>query len=671
MSFILQRKREFKVGFLVVVLTVGVSLGMIFSISFKAGEVIASQGQESESLKTLEEGLVGYWSFDEGEGSIVFDSSGFSNKGTITVAGIGTSAWVKGKHGYALQFNGEKTTNGVYVNCGNNNSLMPMSAITVMAWIKVEPGGGGCILRKRSESEILGYIFEIESGKIRFVLNPGEGGWKTNRDLGGTTDVMTGTWVHVAGTYDSNTLKVYVNGYLDGVSAYTGSIKPDPDFFYIGYRETADLDYFKGLIDEVMIYERALSSSEIQAYYNMSEKDFGKIKKSIKESSNVKKWIGKGQNKTLIVTVNNINPLINNIGEGKNDFLEQFNGLLLDVGIWNQCSLKKYRIKEITWVDREILPNFKIDEQEIEAFLPDENIRDKIPPEAKILVRGKTMDNQEVPLIYILSYKSNRIINIAFTSKENMEMNRNFLLDILNYLQRNGGIASPENKWEARWGYLAKSLKFTDGKDGYQTQAFDMTNRVFSAYILINNIPTFLAINLTDKFIDSIICNTENEYKSAIFKKEDMVMANIEVSRMRSTYHCEFKKRIYVSSDRVLLWELKTVDGADYHHSKLYHINARDKGLIFLLRPDFWVEPELIWGYKIEDNSELTPVKIDLDGNLLILKSEGGQYLLYYGKAKTSREVKNIYTQTYMSFLNKIKLNIQYLHEFNINWIEL
>ena len=71
-------------------------------------------------------GLVGYWNFDQGSGTIAYDSSGYNNHGTIYGA-----SWTSGKVNGALNFDGLND----YVDCGNNETLDPTQGATIEAWV--------------------------------------------------------------------------------------------------------------------------------------------------------------------------------------------------------------------------------------------------------------------------------------------------------------------------------------------------------------------------------------------------------------------------------------------------------------------------------------------------------------------------------------------------------
>jgi hypothetical protein len=82
------------------------------------------------------------------------------------------------------------------------------------------------------------------------------------------TQLQEKTWYHLAATYNGNQVKLYLNGQLDAFYTITGSIETTNFPVSIGYWGVANADYFNGLIDEVQIFNRALSDTEIVAIYN-------------------------------------------------------------------------------------------------------------------------------------------------------------------------------------------------------------------------------------------------------------------------------------------------------------------------------------------------------------------------------------------------------------------
>jgi hypothetical protein len=87
----------------------------------------------------------------------------------------------------------------------------------------------------------------------------------------GSVTTTTGSWVHIVGTYDGSTIKLYRDNVLDGSLSYTGGVQYDTDGFYIGRRHDAGgagSIYWNGKIGQTMIWNRALTSAEVTELYN-------------------------------------------------------------------------------------------------------------------------------------------------------------------------------------------------------------------------------------------------------------------------------------------------------------------------------------------------------------------------------------------------------------------
>jgi len=207
------------------------------------------------SATTLSSGLVAAYSFNEGSGTTVADSSGNANTGTISNA-----TWTtQGKFGNALVFNG---TNAL-VTVNNSASLQLTTGMTLEAWVypTVTLSGWTDVVYKQVDI----YYLEAESG----VGAPATGGTfaGTPATIYGTSAVPANSWTHLAATYDGAMLRLYVNGVQVSSHAQTGAISSSANPVQIG-GDTIYGQYFQGRIDEVRIYNRALSQAEIQTDMN-------------------------------------------------------------------------------------------------------------------------------------------------------------------------------------------------------------------------------------------------------------------------------------------------------------------------------------------------------------------------------------------------------------------
>jgi len=210
----------------------------------------------------LDDGLVGYWSFDEGSGATVYDYSGYGNHGTRH----GTS-WVEGASGNALWFNGSDD----YVSVPDHPIFDPGGAITISAWINtLFPSAGDAIAaHDHSQATWLLYASGTDQTACSVYVRTASY-W--NR-IGGAGDLSDGYWHHVVGTFDrslpSGRLRFYVDGILYGTNdAYDEDILPGDEGVEIGRHWCGSAqDGFHGIIDEVRVYDRALSHDEILDLY--------------------------------------------------------------------------------------------------------------------------------------------------------------------------------------------------------------------------------------------------------------------------------------------------------------------------------------------------------------------------------------------------------------------
>ena len=213
-------------------------------------------------------GLMGYWGFNEGSGTTAHDSSGNGDDGTLSSP---APAWTSGKVGSgALSFNG--TSN--YVEVPSSSVLSPSAQLTLSAWMKWDGVRDGVedwttIIAKGSfGSGEYSVIFNRAPGftynQTRFYINGGN--TVTWENFGGFD---TG-WHLLTFTYDGTNTKIYYDAGLVASGSYSSVITASANSLEIGRESTGDYR-FGGLIDDVRVYNRALSVAEIQAIYNATK----------------------------------------------------------------------------------------------------------------------------------------------------------------------------------------------------------------------------------------------------------------------------------------------------------------------------------------------------------------------------------------------------------------
>lgn len=200
--------------------------------------------------------LVGCWQMEEGSGLDLIDSSAVGNDATIT----GGPTWVAGKPGQALKLNGTSQ----YATVPDNNSLDMTTAITMAAWVKPEKIGTTQNIIKKTigTTTANGYELSLGSGGKVFVRLNGNATYRIDSS---TSYPTTGTeWMHVAATYDGTNIKLYIDGVLEGTKPGV-TIGTNATNLGIGAEPASTvINFYQGTMDDVRIYNRALSLSEIQ-----------------------------------------------------------------------------------------------------------------------------------------------------------------------------------------------------------------------------------------------------------------------------------------------------------------------------------------------------------------------------------------------------------------------
>ena len=201
-------------------------------------------------------GLVAAYGFNEGAGTTVIDSSGNGNNGTISGATWTTS----GKYGNALMFNGANAM----VTVGNSASLQLSATMTLEAW--VNPSVVSNVWEDVIYKGLDDYYLEGTSGNGGVPVMGGTFGG-SDTVLDGTGTLPTNTWSYLAATYDGTTTRLYVNGVQVASRAQSGAIATSTDPLQIG-GDSLYGQFFQGTIDEVRIYNVALTAAQIQTDMN-------------------------------------------------------------------------------------------------------------------------------------------------------------------------------------------------------------------------------------------------------------------------------------------------------------------------------------------------------------------------------------------------------------------
>ena len=214
-------------------------------------------------LERLEErsllSLVAAYNFDAGSGSVLADVSGNGNNGTIANATWSTA----GKFGKALSFNGTSAL----VTVNDSASLHLTTGMTLEAWVnpsKVSSAWRDVVYKGNDN-----YFLEGTSSNSGVPVGGGLVGSRPSHvESIGTAALPTNTWTFLAATYDGTTMRLYVNGSLTSTKTGAGgTLATSTNPLQIG-GDSIYGQYFNGLIDNVRIYNTALTGSQIQTDMN-------------------------------------------------------------------------------------------------------------------------------------------------------------------------------------------------------------------------------------------------------------------------------------------------------------------------------------------------------------------------------------------------------------------
>ncbi len=204
------------------------------------------------SAKIDQETIVGMWLFDEGKGEVTKDSSGNGNDGKL----MNGPKWVDGKFGKALEFDG--TDDNVEM---PNDSGLPSGAQdrTISAWVKVDSFKNGRVFSYGAWSP--GNAFDlIEQIEHKFMIIGHTNNYSTTK-----TNFSTGDWYHIAAVLEGDDLTFYYNGIKDSTQPVQLNTILRKDTFRIG-NGVGDIDqWFDGVIDEVALFNVALTEDDIKS----------------------------------------------------------------------------------------------------------------------------------------------------------------------------------------------------------------------------------------------------------------------------------------------------------------------------------------------------------------------------------------------------------------------
>jgi len=202
-----------------------------------------------------DESLVLYLPFDEGEGAVAEDASSYQNSGTV----VGDALWVEGYQGTALEF-----VAGSHVAIPEIPEYDVTAEVSLLAWVKAttNPNWGRVIDKSQWQTSGFDLVLTQNVGLARFEFFVAD----TTSIADSTTIVMDGEWHFVTGTFGDKTLRVYVDGALEGEATSVGEVDINPNDWPVmiaGESSANGGQQFFGSIDEVAMYDRAISDAEV------------------------------------------------------------------------------------------------------------------------------------------------------------------------------------------------------------------------------------------------------------------------------------------------------------------------------------------------------------------------------------------------------------------------
>ncbi len=206
----------------------------------------------------LDAGLVAYYPFNGNAN----DESGNGNNGEVSGAVLTVDRFGDSSSAYA--FDGIKD----FINFGNSTDFNFTDSCTFSLWINPDKVQAGRILNKWVNGQEDKQIFYLSERRLRFYLH-----CCSDTVLPSNSTIDLNKWTHIILVYDGNEQKIYIDGIEDASNERVGNIANSIGNLYAGYNpdRSSEGEYpFSGKIDDIRIYNRALSEAEIQELYRSS-----------------------------------------------------------------------------------------------------------------------------------------------------------------------------------------------------------------------------------------------------------------------------------------------------------------------------------------------------------------------------------------------------------------
>jgi large repetitive protein len=221
-----------------------------------SGQILTGVVASSQGISSIVPEPISGWDLNEVSGSAV-DFKSINNLPVVNVV----TQHVSGEIGYACSFT---AANGAYIG-GIDATYEYTSALSISFWINTASVGWSGILGNYSTDADLGYDFELtDDGKIDFSCRYASGSPYAETN----SAINTGAWVHIVGTWDGTTIKLYVNGTVQTITgSLTSPIEYDATCLFCVGNRNIGASGFTGVLDMPRIWNIALTQPQVTELY--------------------------------------------------------------------------------------------------------------------------------------------------------------------------------------------------------------------------------------------------------------------------------------------------------------------------------------------------------------------------------------------------------------------
>jgi prepilin-type N-terminal cleavage/methylation domain-containing protein len=256
MKFRLKKQRGFTLIELLVVISIVALLSGVVLSSLNTGrdraKISAGLQFEANMYHAAGDMAVGLWNFDECTGTVVADSSGTANTGSLQNTPSWSADTPTGR-GCSLSFNGSNQ----YIALPGNGFPFAAQSYSISAWVKPTAMAARGIIGWGDYVNNNATALRLGSNELRHY-------WYNN-DIVASVDLANGKWHHVAVAYDGSTRTMYIDGVLVKSDKPSTSGRTFTTTNNVTIARTYTGEYFLGLIDSVRVYAKSLSAMEVRA----------------------------------------------------------------------------------------------------------------------------------------------------------------------------------------------------------------------------------------------------------------------------------------------------------------------------------------------------------------------------------------------------------------------